>query len=113
MSQAKQPPASRGARRMHRRTLLAAGVLGALGGAYLWYGQASARRGRSFQVQGGERKPVLDPLQFPDRGARLAYLAAQRQPEVLDQVHCYCNCDRPPFFHKSLLSCFTDRHGAG
>ncbi len=113
MSKAKHPPASRGSRRLHRRTLLAAGVLGALGGAYLLYGQASGRRGRSFEVQGGEHKPVLDALQFPDRNARQAYLAAQRHPELLDQVHCYCGCDRPPFFHKSLLSCFTDLHGAG
>jgi hypothetical protein len=40
-------------------------------------------------------------------------LAAARHPDVLDQLYCYCHCDRPPFLHKSLLSCFTDRHGAG
>jgi hypothetical protein len=96
-----------------RRTLLAAGVVGALGGGYLLLAPGAGGRGRSFQVQGGERKPVLDPLQFPTARVRQAYAAAARRPEVLDQVYCYCKCDQPPFFHKSLLSCFTDNHGAG
>lgn len=105
------PPARR--RGLHRRTLLAAGMVGALGGGYLLFRPASGREGRSFSVQGGERRPVLDPLRFPDRNARQAYLAAQRHPQVLDSIYCYCRCDRPPFLHKSLLSCFTDNHGAG
>ena len=113
MSKSKSEHRSHGTRRMRRRTLLAAGAVGVVGAAYLWFGQARGRHGRSFQVNGGEHKPVLDPLQFPDRGARLAYLAAQKHPEVLNQVYCYCGCDRPPFHHKSLLSCFTDFHGAG
>jgi hypothetical protein len=63
-------------------------------------------------VKGGERRPVLDPLRFRGAGAIAAYTAAQRHPEAMDQVFCYCQCDRPPFFHKSLLSCFTEDHGA-
>jgi hypothetical protein len=106
----KPVPARRG---WHRRSLLAAGALGALGAGYLLLRPSVSRSGRSFQVQGGERAPVLDALQFPQRGQRQAYAAAARHPEVLDQVYCYCNCDKPPFFHKSLLSCFTDSHGAG
>jgi len=31
---------------------------------------------------------------------------------VMDQVFCYCGCDKSPFNHKSLLSCFTDSHGS-
>ena len=69
-------------------------------------------KGKSFSVQGGETRPVLDASQFQGY-ARAAYAAAARYPEVLDQVYCYCECDRPPTYHKSLLSCFTDRHGAG
>jgi hypothetical protein len=42
-----------------------------------------------------------------------AYAAARQYPEVMDQVFCYCKCDEPPTFHKSLLSCFTDKHGEG
>ena len=68
--------------------------------------------GRSFQGVGGETKPILDPMGFRDRAARRAYMAAQQFPEVLDEVFCYCGCDRAPVNHKSLLSCFTDQHGA-
>ena len=68
--------------------------------------------GKSFQVKGGETRPVLDPFQFSARRAALAYAAARKYPGVMDQLFCYCYCNRPPFNHKSLLSCFTDRHGA-
>lgn len=83
----------------------------AASGVYLTAGRGTSP-GRSFQVQGGETKPVLDPNQFGTSGAYLAYTAAKRHPEMLDKVFCYCGCDRPPVFHKSLLSCFTDFHGS-
>jgi hypothetical protein len=71
-----------------------------------------SKRGKSFSVQGGETRPVLNPSLF--RGmAREAYAAAKKYPEVMDQVFCYCKCDEPPVNHKSLLSCFTDNHGKG
>jgi hypothetical protein len=70
------------------------------------------KQGKSFTVNGGETRPVLDPSQFTGQ-ARSAYEAAKKYPEVLNQVFCYCYCNAPPFHHKSLLSCFTDRHGAG
>jgi hypothetical protein len=56
---------------------------------------------------------VLDPLQFSDARTRQAYMAAARHPDVLDQVFCYCGCEKSPFLHKSLLSCFATQHGAG
>jgi len=105
--------ASAGRKQLHRRTLLAAGVVGVLGGGYLLLAPGTGRGGRSFQVQGGERRAVLDPLQFPNARVRQAYAAAARHPDVLDQVYCYCKCDQAPFLHKSLLSCFTELHGAG
>jgi hypothetical protein len=70
------------------------------------------KKGKSFSVIGGETHPVLDPLLFTGI-ARSAYAAAKEYPKVMDQVYCYCKCDEPPVNHKSLLSCFTDRHGAG
>ncbi len=70
------------------------------------------KKGKSFYVKGGETRPVLDPSLFTGM-AREAYATAQKYPEILDQVYCYCGCDNPPLNHKSLLSCFTDRHGAG
>jgi len=70
------------------------------------------KKGKSFSVFGGENRPVLDPLLFSGM-ARSAYAAAKKYPQVMDQVYCYCKCDEPPVNHISLLSCFTDRHGAG
>lgn len=69
-----------------------------------------SKKSKSFYVLGGETRPVLDPLLFTGM-ARAAYAAAEKYPEVMDQVYCYCKCDMPPFNHRSLLSCFVDRHG--
>ncbi len=76
------------------------------------FSSSEAKKGKSFNVQGGETRPVIDPSLFAGM-TRSAYAAAKKYPEVMDQVYCYCYCDNPPFNHKSLLSCFTDRHGAG
>ncbi len=70
------------------------------------------KKGKSFYVQGGETRPVLEPSLFTGQ-VHAAYAAAREYPEIMDQVYCYCSCDNPPINHKSLLSCFTDRHGAG
>ena len=109
----KHTSTARSRRTLHRRTLLAAGVVGVLGGGYLLVAGVPGRPGRSFTVQGGERRPVLDPMQFADARVQRAYMAAARHPDVLDQVFCYCGCDKDPFLHKSLLSCFATSHGAG
>jgi flagellar basal body-associated protein FliL len=69
-------------------------------------------KGRSFQITEKETRPVLDPSLFTGM-TRAAYAAAQRYPDAMNEVYCYCYCDQPPFNHKSLLSCFTERHGAG
>ena len=42
--------------------------------------------------------------------ARIYKLAAMI-PEVLDGLHCYCECARN-FDHRSLLTCFESDHGA-
>lgn len=68
--------------------------------------------GKSFNLTGKETRPVLDPAMFKGQ-TRLAYAAAKKYPELLNEVYCYCYCDQPPFKHKTLLSCFTDKHGAG
>ncbi len=62
--------------------------------------------------RGGETNPVLSPQYFHG-AARMAYANAQQYPEVMDAVYCYCQCDRPPFLHKSLKTCFATTHGAG
>jgi hypothetical protein len=70
------------------------------------------KKGKSFYVKGGETRPVLSPSLFVGRASQ-AYAAAREYPKVFDQVFCYCGCDEPPTYHKSLLSCFTENHGAG
>ena len=41
----------------------------------------------------------------------VAYKMAEKIPEVLHQLPCYCRCDRA-LGHKSLHSCFEGTHGA-
>jgi hypothetical protein len=57
-----------------------------------------------------ETRPVLPASQFSGRIA-LAYQYAAEIPEVIDRQFCYCYCKKN-FKHKSLLTCFTDNHGA-
>lgn len=61
--------------------------------------------------RGGEVRPVVPTIYFTGR-VRRAYEAAGTIPEVLDHLYCYCYCAEN-FGHKSLLTCFTDGHGAG
>jgi len=44
-------------------------------------------------------------------GAGDAYAAARSAPQVLDGVHCYCECAKH-FGHRSLLTCFESDHGS-
>ncbi len=68
--------------------------------------------GKSFNLTGKETRPLLDPAMFTGQ-VRMAYAAAKKYPDLMNEVYCYCYCDQQPFNHKSLLSCFADRHGAG
>jgi hypothetical protein len=57
-----------------------------------------------------EIRPTLDPARFVGKALR-AHQVARDIPDVLDQLYCYCGCDKLTG-HKSLLSCFTDSHAA-
>jgi hypothetical protein len=57
-----------------------------------------------------ETRPTLDPALFVGKAA-VAHRVAREIPDVLDQLYCYCQCDRHQG-HKSLLSCYTDGHAA-
>lgn len=61
-------------------------------------------------IKGGETRPTLSPVRFTGRTAA-AYQIAQEIPEVLDHLHCYCECKKH-FKHKSLLTCYIDEHGS-
>ena len=55
-----------------------------------------------------ENRPTLSPARFIGKAAR-AHEIAREIPDVLDQLRCYCACDKH-LNHKSLLSCYTDGH---
>ena len=57
-----------------------------------------------------ETRPTLDPDRFVGKAA-LAHRVAREIPDTLDQLYCYCECDKHSG-HKSLLSCYTDGHAA-
>ena len=57
-----------------------------------------------------ETRPTLDPARFVGK-ARVAHEVAREIPDILDQLYCYCECDKH-MGHKSLLSCYTDGHAA-
>ena len=59
-------------------------------------------------LRGSETSPTLSPVLFIGEVAR-AYKIAQENRELLDSIYCYCNCKKS-FGHKSLLTCFVDRH---
>ena len=60
---------------------------------------------------GGETGKVLPSTQFSGI-IGYSYELAAAFPEVMDKMYCYCRCDREPYNHKSLLTCFTNDHGA-
>jgi Protein of unknown function with PCYCGC motif len=53
---------------------------------------------------------TLDPRNYVGN-VREAYEAAERNPALLSQLHCYCGCDKS-LGHKNLLDCFRDAHGS-
>lgn len=57
-----------------------------------------------------ETGQVLDPALFTGDVAD-AYRAATEMPEPMDHQHCYCEC-AAHMGHKTLLSCFTDKHAS-
>ena len=62
----------------------------------------------ALALRGGETRPTLSPALFTGPTAT-AYGIALEIPEVLDSLHCYCDCKKQ-FGHKSLLTCYVDEH---
>ena len=56
---------------------------------------------------------ILPPDALSTDKARRLYDLAREIPEVLDGIHCYCECDGDPMNHRSLLSCFESDQAAG
>jgi hypothetical protein len=57
-----------------------------------------------------ERGAVLGPSLFTGQVA-VAYQTARDHPDLIDKFYCYCRC-RENHGHKTLLTCFTNDHGA-
>ena len=88
-----------------------------VGVALVWRGEAppaapaiSSSPAASSTAARRETRPTLDPAQFVGKTAA-AHRVAREIPDVLDQLYCYCGCDKHQG-HKSLLSCYTDGHAA-
>jgi uncharacterized protein with PCYCGC motif len=67
----------------------------------------------AYQMRAGSAHAdglTLDPNQFQG-DTKLAYEAAQKHPDLLAQMHCYCGCQEHEG-HKNLLECFRTNHGA-
>lgn len=64
-----------------------------------------------------ERGAILDPNLFSkgyEPEVKAAYEAASKYPDTLDRIHCFCECKESlREHHKTLLTCFTNTHGAG
>ena len=55
---------------------------------------------------------VLDDPDFRPKVAEV-YRMAREAPEVFDGLHCYCECHKGQWGHRSLLSCFESKQPDG
>jgi hypothetical protein len=100
------------------RIIILVVILVAAGG-YFFYNksnriQAANRLGKTptdiKALRGGETRPTLSPVLFVGKVAK-AYNLARQNRELLDSIYCYCNCKKN-LGHKSLLTCYVDKHAA-
>jgi len=96
------------------KALLALALPLAAAGVFLLRSAPTVPAGSGAATKGAvawkETKPTLSPARFVGKAAQ-AHQIAQEIPEILDQLYCYCYCDKH-LGHKSLLSCYTDGHAA-
>lgn len=87
-------------------------LAGGLGGGYLLStyisGENELNVKDASELRGGETRPTLSSMKFTGKVAS-AYEVAKEIPEILDSLHCYCDCKKH-FGHKSLLTCYVDEH---
>jgi hypothetical protein len=93
-----------------RNVLLVGGVLAGLlvlAGAAVYKMRSSADAAGT--ASSNPTSITLDPNLFVGP-VREAYLAAQKHPDLLMQLDCYCGCEQHEG-HRNLLDCFRSRHG--
>ncbi len=112
--QKKHPKGKKGGGRFPLKVLIVLAVLGVAGGFFFFRSGSEGPKGSKVAARGAlvrkETRPTLSPSLFVGKVA-WAYEVAREIPEVLDQLYCYCYCDKHSG-HKSLLSCYTDGHAA-
>jgi hypothetical protein len=84
--------------------VMVAALLGLTGAAIYQMRAAAASPATAISL-------TLDPDLFQGE-VRQAYLVAQKHPDLLAQLDCYCGCEQHEG-HKNLLDCFRTNHGAG
>jgi Protein of unknown function with PCYCGC motif len=97
---------------MHRKSKGAAGLItGVIVAALLGLaGVAVYQMRASADAAAASNGLTLNPELFQGE-THEAYLVAQRHPELLAQLDCYCGCEQHEG-HKNLLDCFRTNHGA-
>ena len=97
---------------MYRKSNGAAGLItGVIVAALLGLaGVAVYQMRASADAAAGSNGLTLNPELFQGE-THEAYLVAQRHPELLAQLDCYCGCEQHEG-HKNLLDCFRTNHGA-
>ena len=94
-------------RRDIRKLLSVIGIIAGIGLLSLFVPTTSSDANDAI---GGEKRPILSPDNFKGKTA-YTYQIANEVPDVLDNIYCYCHCQKHSG-HKSLLSCYTDKHAA-
>jgi len=94
---------------------VAGGLFGFLIGARFGWGQAAhgaEHRGRALPAIPRRPRPTtLSPALFEGKTAR-AYQVAKEVPELIEQMSCYCGCNKS-HRHQNNLDCYVDRHAFG
>jgi len=89
-------------------------ALALMGGAWMYTANSSRSLNHEPKAASAyvrrETKIPLAPALFVGK-IETAYQVAHDMPDVLDQLYCYCECDKHSG-HRSLLSCYTDQHAA-
>lgn len=89
-------------------------ALALMGGAWMYTTSSSRSLNHEPKAASAyvrrETKIPLSPALFVGK-IETAYQVAHDMPDVLDQLYCYCECDKHSG-HRSLLSCYTDHHAA-
>ena len=57
------------------------------------------------------RPTTLSPALFAGKTGR-AYQIAKEVPELVEQMSCYCGCNKS-HHHQNNLDCYVDRHAVG